>query len=60
MGLIITLLIALLFAVVAFYIVDRIGLDAKTGQIVKAILAVLFLIWLFQEFIHPWGGYYVH
>lgn len=59
MGLLITLLIALLFFVLVFYVIDKIGLDAPTNKIVKAILAIVFLIWLLDNFWWHVGGWYL-
>ncbi len=62
MGTLIALLIFVVIVIVAIWIVDMLvatlGLPANGVKIIKAILLLIALLWLVQQFFHPFGGYY--
>ena len=59
MGLLIALLVAALIFFCAFALVDMMPVDGRGKQILKIILVLIALVWLLQNFVHPWGGWYL-
>lgn len=57
MGILINLLILVVIIMVAFYIIEKMGLDPGANQIARVIIGVIALIGLLQLFWHPLGGW---
>lgn len=61
MGILISLLIAIIIFVMAFWLVDLLPAPFTPGakNIIKILLILIAIVWLLQEFFHPFGGYYI-